>query len=346
MRKGEVSAIQSAMNLYLRNPRGFKSEYQNEPEPEGGVVAGKELRADLVAARLSGLPRFEVPREATRLTAFIDCGTGLLWYAVVAWDPNFGGTVIDYGSWPRQARTVFENTDPRPGLKDKYPGMVETQWVYAGLADLTAEVLGRTYYREATGEMMRIERCLIDCGWLAQTVYQFCRASPFAPIIYPSKGIARSMTSRGVSEWKPRPGERSGFHWRLTVSDPGRGQQVQFAPDAWKTALCERLTTAAGGRGCLTLYGRSIAEHELIGLHCAAEYATQVTIRGASFDKWEIRPHRPDNHLLDCLVGASVAAGVSGLTWSASELLLPAAPRKKISLAAEYAAKHGKERMR
>lgn len=315
---GELSGLQSAMNLWLTNPRGFLAEYQNEPEPDGGPVTAKELDPDQVAARLSGLPRFEVPRESSRLTAFIDVGGGLHWYAVIAWDNACNGAVVDYGCWPRQARAMFAASDAKPSLADRHPGLSETAVVYAGLVDLVGEILGRAYRREAVGGEVKVERCLIDSGWCTQTVYQFCRATPFASVIYPSKGIGRTATARGVSEWKPRPGERSGWHWRLTTSETGRGKMVQFDPDAWKTFCHERLTTAMGGRGCLTLFGRAASAHSLIGEHCAAEQAEAATLRGQTFDKWSQLPHKPDNHLFDCLVGCAVAASVEGLTWSAA----------------------------
>lgn len=339
MKAGELSGLQSAMNLFYDNPRGFKAEYQNDPDAgDAGKTAAKDLRPADVASRLSGLPRLEVPREATRLTAFIDAGGGVgrgLWYAVAAWDPGFGGSVVDYGCWPRQARSVFAADDMRPGLAEAYPGLSETQRVYAGLTDLTAEVLGRAYRRETTGEELRVERCLVDCGWLSQTVHQFCRATPHAGVVYPSKGVGRTATARGVSEWKPRSGEQSGWHWRLTVSETGRGRMVQFDPDAWKTFLHERLTTALGGKGCLTLFGRSAADHELVAEHCAAESSEPVTIRGATFDKWRVKPHRPDNHLWDCLIGCAVAASVQGLAWSAVSPAAPGAdqaPPKRVKL--------------
>ena len=321
---GELSAVESAMKWFLTNRREFMAEGQNDPEPEGGAGGAKELRAELIAARLSGVPRMQVPREASRVTGFIDCGPGLLWYALAAWDNTFGGSVIDYGTWPRQARTMFENRDPRPGLRDVYPKMSEEQAVFAGLTDLTNHLFGRVYYREHSGEELRIERGLIDSGWCTQTIYQFCRQTPHAAAIYPSKGIGRTLTSRGVSEWKPRPGEPApGYHWRVTMSETGKGRMVQFDPDMWKTFLYERLTTDLGGAGCLTLYGRDALAHEMIGEHCAAEQAEPATVRGTTFDKWAPLPHKPDNHLWDCLVGCAVAASVTGLKFSASGRPVP-----------------------
>ena len=317
-KKGELSGVQSAMNLYIDNPRGFKAEYQNEPDPVGGAGASRELHPDEVCSRLSGLPRMEVPREATRLVAMIDVGKSLHWYAVAAWDDRFGGSVLDYGCWPRQSRANFAADDPRPGLADVFPGVPETTAIYQGLEALVQEVLGRTYFREQTGEALKVERCLIDSGYQSQTVYQFWRACPHAGVIYPSKGFGRTNTARGVAGWKPRPGERSGHHWRLTMSEAGRGRMVQFDSDEWKTFLHERLTTPPGAPGHLTLFGRDAHAHEMLGEHFAAEYSDLAAVRGEQFDKWYQRPDRPDNHLWDCLVGCAVAASVQGLVWQAS----------------------------
>lgn len=326
---GELSAIQAAMNLRIDNPKAFAAEYQNDPAADGVGGDAKQLDAAEVGRRTSGLERGVVPRECSRLTAFIDVGGSLHWYAVVAWAENGAGSVIDYGCWPRQTRAVFEARDAKPSLADTYPGHGEPQRVFAGLRDLTADVLGRAYTREGGGEI-RVERCLIDCGWQPAAVYQFVRQSGYAGVIYPSKGIGRTTTIRGVSEWKPRPGERSGFHWRLTGAEQGRGRMVQFDPDAWKTLVHGLLTVPLGGVA-LTLFGKSAGPHELLAGHLAAEYSTPVTLRGATFDKWQVRPDRPDNHLLDCVVGAALAASVSGLTWAAGPV--PAsAPRPTVRL--------------
>jgi hypothetical protein len=324
MKPGELSGIQSAMNLYYADPKGFRAEYQNDPDPVGASAAKQISPVHLVTC-LSGLHRFEIPREASRIVAFIDAGGGRgrgLWYGVLAVDNDFGGSVVDYGPFPRQARSMFLASDMRPGLAEAYPALGEDERLYRGLTDLTEEVLGRTYLRETTGEQLRVERCLIDCGWKSQTIHKFIRESKYANSLYPSKGVGRSIQRSGVSEWKPRPGERSGFHWRLTISETGRGRMVQFDPDMWKTFLFERFTTAPGGRGRLTLFAKDgrepvrNADHEMLAAHCNAETATSATLRGSTFDKWSERPGSPDNHLFDVLTGCLVASSVQGLVWS------------------------------
>jgi hypothetical protein len=309
----ELSAIQHGMNLMLSDRRAFLAEYQNEPEAESLGSGIKELRAEDVAHRdrLSGVDAMVVPGEATRLTAGFDVGGELCWYAVVAWDERFTGWVVDYGCWPRQNRAVFESRDARPGLSDVYPRLNESQRVVRGLSDLTDQVMHRPY-RRSTGGELRIERGLADRGWQPDAVTAVVRRHP--GLLYPSVGIGRTTNRTGVSEWKRRPGERSGYHWRLTVGED-RKRMVQFDPDAWKTFIWERLTTAPGGAGALLLPGRTATTHALLGEHCAAEYGEPVTIRGQTFDKWTVRPSNPDNHLFDVLVLAAVAASVAGVRW-------------------------------
>jgi len=320
----EISGLQSAMNLYIDNRRGFFAEAQNEPEDVEALRNAKHLIADKVAARTNGVDRFTIPPNHPRLTAFVDLGQLCHWYAVVAWSERFAGAVIDYGTWPRQNRTVFAADDARPSLVSLFAGhpqiTTEDQRIYAGLEGLAAEVLDRPYSLVGGGNQP-IELALIDSGRWTSTVYQFVdrRAARIGGgQVYPSKGFARTTTSRGVSEWKPKPGERKGYHWRLTSGDYGRTRAVQFDPDAWKTVVHSSLTAAAGGAMGLWLFGRSAGAHELLGAHCAAETATPATVRGMTFDKWEQLPARPDNHLWDCLVGAAVAASVLGVQWSAT----------------------------
>lgn len=319
----ELSGLQSAMNLYIDNRRGFFAEAQNEPEDAEDYRNTKRLLADVVAARVNGVDQFTIPPNHTRLTAFIDLGQLCHWFAVVAWSEQFGGAVIDYGTWPAQNRTVFAADDARPSLLSLYAGhpqiTTEDQRIYAGLEGVAAAVLDRPYSLVGGGQQF-IELALVDSGRWTSTVYQWIerRAARVGGQVMPSKGFARTTTSRGVSEWKPRPGERKGYHWRLTSGDYGRTRAVQFDPDAWKSFAYSSLTAAAGGALGLWFYGRSAARHELLGMHCAAETAQPATVRGMTFDKWEQLPSRPDNHLWDCLVGSAVAASVLGIQWAAT----------------------------
>ncbi len=336
MKPGEASGLQSAMNIWCDNPRGFKAEYQCEPEIESLAAGAKELSPSALMSRLSGVPHGEVPRDCPILTAGFDAGGSLHWYVVVAWTDGFGGSVVDYGCWPRQAREFFAANDARPTLKQMYGRTAHSEVVHDGMLDLTNAVLGRGYNHEQTGGEMRISRALVDSGFETDAIYSFVKRSTFANVLSPSKGIPRTTTARGVMEWQTRTGERKGWHWRMTKAERGRGQMIQFDPDAWKTVLHERLTMPLGNNKAISFWGHVSNDrqrHEMLAEHLASEYSDTVTLRGATFDKWFARPDR-DNHLLDCMVMAAVAASVSGLTLSPTAdgrpLMQPAV--KKVSL--------------
>jgi phage terminase large subunit GpA-like protein len=315
VKKGDLSGIQTAMNLYLTNPVGFKSEYQCEPESTRLGMGSREFSPTAVAGRVTGLERGIVPATSTRLTAFVDVGGELLWFLVAAWNEQFGGTIIDYGTYPQQNRTVFAKSDPRPSLSMLYPGHSASQRVFAGLGVLLPDLMARHWSREHGGESLKIERCLIDAGWgeAADAVYKSIARHGDYPI-YPSKGVGRSSSSVGVAKWKLRPGERSGFHWRLTAGEGKRGRQVQFDPDAWKSFVHGAFQVPQGSKTGITLFGSKAGQHELFAEHLAAEYSEPAMTKGDTYDKWTVRPDRTDNDWLDCLAGAAVAASVAGVT--------------------------------
>lgn len=319
IKPGSLTSLQSAMNLYLKNPKGFMAEYQNEPEELSLGRGAKVNDVQLIQKRLNGLARCEVPRETQCITCMVDIGGKIHWYAVVAWDRTFGGSVIEYGSWPRQMRSHFAADDARPSLKDLNPEYNEEQLIYAGLKSLDTEVFGKVYLRERSRDECRIDRIMIDCSWKPEVVYQFVRASRFAPLIYPSKGHARTMTAAGINAWKRKPGEKIGHHWRITVSETGKGRMVQFDTDEWKSFIHTRLHCPPGGGGDLKLWGSGNQTHEMFAEHCNAETSEPKRgNRGDEFDKWTRRPHGPDNHLWDCLVGCAVGASIQGVEFSSA----------------------------
>lgn len=313
----EHSAIQNAMNLKIDKPLAFASEYQNDPEADALAAGAKELSAEAIAGRYSGLERWIVPQECGTITTFVDPSATVLWYLTAAWNERFGGSIIDYGCWPQQNRRHFAQADARPSLDHKYPGKDDGERVYAGLQDLVPELLGRRYFQDVTGGELKCGRLLIDAGWVTDAVYQYIRALNSA-VVLPSKGVGRSRTSRGIAGWKVNPGEVRGHHWRRTISETKRGQMIQFDPDAWKSYAYDLLTKPLGGPAVLTIHGTKGSDHGLLSEHLSAEYSEPDISFGTWYDRWtKLPPGNRDNHWWDCLVGAAVGASVSGLKWAA-----------------------------
>src|SRR5690606_16401799 len=263
----EISAIQHAMNLRFRDEAAFFAEYQNEPIVE--AVGEEMLTAEQIAAKLNGYLPGEIPLGASHLTMFVDVQQKVLFWMPCAWEEDFTGYVVDYGTWPEQKRAYFTLRDVRAtiaratasGGGGRAAGL-EGQ-IYAALEKLTAEKLGRAYRRE-DGAQMRIDRCLIDANWGQSTdvVYQFCRQSPHAGLLLPAHGKYVGASSIPFSEYKRKRGDRVGLHWRIPNTTGKRQvRHVLIDTNYGKTFVHARLAVAMGDPGCLSLPGRDEKAH-------------------------------------------------------------------------------------
>ncbi|QDT62400.1 Phage terminase large subunit (GpA) [Stieleria bergensis] len=324
----ELSAIQHAMNLKLQDEAAFFAEYQNEPLPEE-TVGADQLTADQVAAKVNNLPRRRVPIAGNHLTAFIDVQGKLLFYVVAAWEDDFTGYVVDYGTYPDQQRTYFTLRDARHTLATAAEGTGLEGSIYAGLESLTNELLGREWQRD-DGAAMKIGRCLIDANWGHSTnvVYQFCRQSSHASILLPSHGRFVGASSNPFSEYKRRPGDRVGLNWRVpTIHGKRAIRHVIYDTNWWKSFTHARLAVSMGDRGCLSIFGDRPDQHRMFAEQVTAEYFVRTEGRGRTVDEWKARPEQPDNHWLDCLVGSAVAASMQGALLFGTDR--PSAPKRE-----------------
>ena len=309
----ELSAIQHAMNLKLQDEAAFFAEYQNEPLP-AETIDDDLLTADQVAGKTNGMQRGEIPLSCNHLTMFVDVQQKMLFYVVAAWEENFTGYVVDYGSFPDQQRAYFTLRDARQTLAAIGKGTGLEGSIYAGLEALTQDYLGREWKRD-DGAAMRIERCLIDANWGHSTdvVYQFCRQSSHSTILFPSHGRFVGASSIPFSDYKRKQGDRVGLNWRIpNVRGKRSVRHVVFDTNWWKSFVHARLVVAMGDGGCLSLFGSKPETHRLFAEHVTAEYFVKTEGRGRKVDEWKIRPEQSDNHWLDCVVGAAVAASIQG----------------------------------
>lgn len=316
----ELSAVQHAMNLKLQDERAFFAEYQNEPLPEETPLVD-ELTADQVAEKLNHLKRGDVPVGCNHLTMFIDVQGTLLFYVIMAWEDDFTGYVIDYGTYPDQKRAFFTLRDAQPTLGQVAANTGLEGSIYAGLEALTKKCLEKEWQRD-DGAGMRIDRCLIDANWGSSTdvVYQFCRQSTHSAILLPSHGRFVGASSVPFSEYKRKQGDRVGLNWRIpNVQGKRATRHVVFDTNFWKSFVHSRLRVAMGDRGCLSLFGDKPEGHRLFAEHVTAEYRVKTEGRGRTVDEWKIRPSAVDNHWLDGVVGAAVAASIQGAVLPGTE---------------------------
>jgi len=339
-KKDELSALQHAWNLRIdRGEEAFFAEYQNDPIPDV-LPSTNELSAADVAKKLNGIARGLVPEGCSQLTMFIDVQGKLLYWLVAAWEDNFTGYVVDYGTWPDQKleyftlreakRTISAAIAKRTGddAATARPGIAGS--IYYALDRLCEEQLGREF-RQDGGAVMRIGRCLVDANWgtSTETVYQFARQSRFAQVVMPSHGRYVGAASTPFSEYSRKTGDRVGLRWRIPAPKGRRAiRHVLSDINWWKTFAHDRLAVPMGDPGCWSLFGAKPAVHQMLADQLVAETRVAVEARGRTVDEWRLKQPHLDNHFLDCLVGAAVAASMLGVSPGSSVEEAPTVRRR------------------
>ena len=307
----ELSAIQHAYNLRSRDENAFFAEYQNEPiSDEDDSLERIDPRA--IARKVSGLERLEIPQDAQEVVTFVDVQKAVLFYTTIAWEQNFTGHVVDYGTFPKQKSKYFTTRKLTDTIQKRFKGMDLEGQLYKALEALDEELALRPLIRD-DGAEMRSSKLLVDANWGDSTnvVYNFCRHAPREWI--PCHGKFYGASTPSINEHKRKPGERAGDHWRFP---PVTGKRVVrhliYDTNFWKSFLLNRLNTPFGSNRSLSFWKAEPSSHRLIADHINAEYQVPVSARGREVIEWKLKPEKSDNHWFDCLVGCCVAGSIAG----------------------------------
>ena len=324
--KGELSALQHAYNLLLRDEDAFWCEYQNEPRDpyeDTELLTVKELMA-----KHSGYTRGTVHPQADTLTAFIDVQGKCLYWVVVAWrTDDFSGWIVDYGAWPDQKISAFKLSNVRNTLAKKYPGAGKEGRIKAGLEDCIDYLVGRIF-KAPDGAQHRVRRIGVDVAWgdLNTTLVEVCRTHEHAAMVVGCYGRGIKPTQAPMSAWAKVSGEIRGVHW-IQRQSKGGGRHLLSDVNFWKTFVHNRFAVASGDKGSLSFpkpKQRNKTEHKMLADHCRAEIRKHEVTDQRRGDVWSLPSEKPDNHLFDCIVHCAVMASVEGV-----RLVEHAKPRTK-----------------
>jgi hypothetical protein len=311
----ELSAIQHAWNLRIdRGDAAFFAEYQNQPLADH--VESDKLDKRALAGRVTNVPRGTVPANHHRLTAFVDVQDRVLFWLVASWSDTFGGHVVSYGVYPDQGVSFFEAGSAKRTLAAAAKGAGFEAALSAGLEHLTQTILAKDWKRE-DGTDMRISQLMIDANWgkSTQTVRTFCKRSPFAGVILPSHGRGIGASSPALNDKGKARGDRLGLNWRINQVQGQRS--CTYDTNYWKTFTASRLRLATGDPEAIVFCA---GEHDMLWDHLTNEYPVRTeSARGRVVDEWKLSGNRFENHWWDCLVGAAVAASITGVSPAATE---------------------------
>ena len=286
--RGEVSAVQHAMNLLLRlGPDTFSTEYQMKPIRS---TSPYEFEYRDVLNAVTNVPTGTVPRGMERLVAAVDVmNADGLRYVLAAFGTDRRAAVVGWGRYPANRAPLFDRNDA-PDVKD----VKIARAVAVLLRDLR-----RARYRTEDGGVMGIGAVGVDVGW---------KARELVPVLA-EFGDEWATPMRGADDRSYAPRNRAG---RLnpdviSVSDEAHaytkrvksGIVMFFHSDLWteETQLAWKIPNGAPG-------SLSVNRGDAL-MEFAQECAADQLVNPAPAWKWA---KNGPNHFGDCVKMAFVVA--------------------------------------
>ncbi len=228
-------------------------------EPWEAVAA--TMNPDIVMERRAGYEQGVVPAAARILTCAVDVQEDCFWYSVYAWGTRMKGWLIDYGcvySW------------------DDVQNILDKEWAIG-----------------ETGQLCRVQLMLIDSGFHAHEVYDFCVLNPGVAI--PSKGSSVANPNMPIKESRVEDKRWGGLelliidtaYYKRAIHDAIKPPKPEMKP-SWN--IYEGIH-------------REYAEH-ICSEHCVIS----KNKNGQQVRTWKQVADGAPNHLLDCAVYAMAGA--------------------------------------
>jgi hypothetical protein len=296
----ELSAIQSYFNKVADwGDEAVATEIDNDPPEEVGPQ-GSGLSWQMVAGRLSGLDRGQLPANASCVTAAIDLGKYLCHWVVIAWWKGAGGCVIDYG------RAEVVGTDKGMDNQASEPQ------IYKALLNWRDEILSKKYV-DAAGSDRKVDAVFVDSGTFTDAAYQFVRDVGGTPF-YVSKGIGNYRDKTTETD-KIKPGN----HFHAAYQEAQGLWLYELNTDYWKQFIHERFLTPTFDeqnflrRGALSLFNQpGDKKHTSYAQHIVAEELVSEFKEGKGLKTyWNVVSD--NNHWLDATYNAAAAASARGI---------------------------------
>lgn len=297
----ELSAIQHAANIYIDDgPFVFASECQQAPEIRG-ADAEQALTVEQVLGQLNARPRRQVPADRELIVAHVDVHDKLLYWLICAIGADWTGEIPDYGAYPDQGRHYFTLRDARVSLKHKTQGAGLDAAIHAGLEHVLGELLALRLPPDDHSEPRPIAAIGIDIGYKPAIVEDVLRKLDAPRVLIPTRGQGFKAINKPLREYTRKPGQRLGDHWWVPSARGSKQvKHLRIDTNFWKRFIQQRLQTAEGDRGALTLWGKSPEVHRCLADQLArSEYAQRVEASGRVVWEYSQRPDKPDNHWLD-----------------------------------------------
>lgn len=320
----EMSAIQSAMNKYFLEPDVFWSEFQQSPRKT--KEKGFKVSPAQIMHRVNGHPRGIVPGDSIVVVTGIDVQKELLYYVTGAFEPDFTGAVIDYGTWPDQGRKPFSKSNPpHPAWIDHRNENLDDGGLIQANTTLLLNWLKTREYAVAGDRMMpmRISKCLVDGRgpWGPNIVFSAIRISGWSAAEV-SMGVGEKPGKKPIDMWDKDKTDAAGHRWwlgdhcyRTPVQGTRAAPHLSIQTNFWKSFGHRGFSLVPGTRSSITIFGsdREAYQHEHFAQHLGgSEYPKELPPDewGNEITQWIATGG--DNDWFDAFVYMLVAAFATG----------------------------------
>lgn len=255
------------------------------------------LDAHAIAARtLKGSLKGVVPTGTEFITVAIDVGKWVMYWTAIAWTRSGGCHVFDYGPHGVSTDALGEEIAILAALKELRDGFA-TGWPEGD---------------PKSGKIRTANAIWVDSGYQTDIVYKFIRESG-APYL-PSDGLGSSQELRQYTKPKTTGAmvKQIGEGYHIAVIPARRSLVAEVHADHWKSWAHERLTTAPGLPGAMTLFEASPAIHNDWAKQVTAERHVEEFVTGKGVVRKWVRD-RKKNHYFDTLYNACAAGHYCGV---------------------------------
>lgn len=296
----ELSALQHAENLMAdRGEDVFSAEYQNQPL-EASAQSVYSLTSVMVEDKVNGLDRGQPQAQAVHTTIGVDVGLSGLHWCACSVTADMSAAVMDYGRFPSDGRDLWTDESTQG----------QEQAVHAALVDLIRPLAAR---------FPGLTRVAADGNFLLDTVHKACEYlnGVLSCRVTVARGFQGGFTAKTVGNHAGGPVRKvcpEGYEQKVQ-----RGYELRFNSHHWHRVTQSGFLLAPFSAGSVSLFGKPGQRHTLLAEHVTADRLLSVSVGrdGRPVHRWE--QIRPDNHLLDALVMAIVAAAIDGADPTAKD---------------------------
>jgi hypothetical protein len=286
--KKHISAIQSAMELYLKDPKGFFSEYQNMPKSDEDE--SNRLQREEVLKALNGLKINEIQEGFNIETLAIDLNDYALSWAYCSIKNDMTTNICNYGQYPEGSKNVWD--------------------VEMGITREEAFTNALVWFIRESHKQYPNALIGIDGNWQTQTAHQVCKQMNREGIkCYVLRGKSYKIFRYKKQSDKRLIGEnRDGCYYQKGVS----GNEIDFNSDLWHMRTQGAFRIQSPAPGSLSVFGSDPKKHLTLADHCVADRLLAHFVRdGKVYFDW-FKSSIDHNDIFDSVSMCQVLANMFG----------------------------------